>query len=138
MREILISTLLHHPFLFKGKTNASSRSSRKDFWRRYRGDLRQVNTYQVPIINCHLLHYIIRHLPLVFLSPSSPLLFYSPSLYLSSLSFSICLFLPVCFLFACVLVCLLVVMASLISSPLSPENEVLNFKQRGGENLKDA
>ena len=29
-------------------------------------------------------------------------------------------------------------MASLISSPLSPENEVLNFKQRLGENLKDA
>ena len=26
LREILISTLLHHPFLFKGKTNASSRS----------------------------------------------------------------------------------------------------------------
>ena len=30
------STLLHHPFLFKGKTNASSRSSRKNFWRRCR------------------------------------------------------------------------------------------------------
>ena len=29
-------------------------------------------------------------------------------------------------------------MASLISSPLSPESEVLNFKQREGENLKDA
>ena len=29
-------------------------------------------------------------------------------------------------------------MASLISSPLSPDNEVLNFKQREGENLKDA
>ena len=29
LREILISTLLHHPFLFKGKTNASSRSSRQ-------------------------------------------------------------------------------------------------------------
>ena len=28
LREILISTLLHHPFLFKGKTNTSSRSSR--------------------------------------------------------------------------------------------------------------
>ena len=27
LREILISTLLHHPFLFKGKTNTSSRSS---------------------------------------------------------------------------------------------------------------
>ena len=30
-REILISTLLHHPFLFKGKTNASSRSSSTPF-----------------------------------------------------------------------------------------------------------
>ena len=28
-------------------------------------------------------------------------------------------------------------MASPLSSPLSPENEVLNFKQREGENLKD-
>ena len=28
LREILISTLLYHPFLFKGKTNASSRSSK--------------------------------------------------------------------------------------------------------------
>ena len=36
------------------------------------------------------------------------------------------------------LVCLLVIMASLISSPLSPESEVLNFKQREGEILKDA
>ena len=27
LREILISTLLYHPFLFQGKTNASSRSS---------------------------------------------------------------------------------------------------------------
>ena len=29
-------------------------------------------------------------------------------------------------------------MASPLSTPLSPENEVLNFKQREGENLKDA
>src|SRR6266536_1806676 len=65
------STLLHHPFLFKGKTIASSRSSKKNFWRRCRGDLRQVKTYQVPIINSHLSHYIIRHSPLVFLSPTS-------------------------------------------------------------------
>ena len=34
--------------------------------------------------------------------------------------------------------CLLVVMASPLSSPLSPDNEVLNFKQREGESLKDA
>ena len=37
LREILISTLLHHPFLFKGKTNASSRSStyRREFHNQY-------------------------------------------------------------------------------------------------------
>ena len=29
-------------------------------------------------------------------------------------------------------------MASSLSSPLSPESEILNFKQREGENLKDA
>src|SRR3989337_2562602 len=72
LRKILISTLLHHPFLFKGKTNASSRISRKNFWRRCRGGLHQA--YQVPIINSHLLHYII----CLFIPPSSirfPVLF---------------------------------------------------------------
>ena len=57
------------PFPLQGKTNTSSRSSRKNFWRRCRGDLHQA--YQVPIINSHLFHYIICHLPLVFLSPTS-------------------------------------------------------------------
>ena len=37
LREILISTLLHLPFLSKGKTNAISRSSRRNFWHRCRG-----------------------------------------------------------------------------------------------------
>ena len=81
------STLLHHPFLFKGKTNTSSRSSRKNFWRRCRGDLRQVKTYQVPIINSHLLHYIIRHSPLVFLSPTSKMIFEKICLFFSPLLF---------------------------------------------------
>src|SRR3954466_5040973 len=80
----------------------------------------QKSTYQVPITIPYLSHYIICHLPLIFLSPTSPLPFYSPLLF--RLHFS----------------CSLVIMASLISSPLSPENEVLNFKQREGENLKDA
>ena len=75
MREILITILLHHPFLFKGKTNASSRRSRKNFWRRCWGDLRQVKTYQVPIIISHPLHYIIHHSPLIFLSPTSKMIF---------------------------------------------------------------
>ena len=43
------AALLHHPFLFKGKPTQCSRGSKKDFWRRCQGDLRQVKTYQVPI-----------------------------------------------------------------------------------------
>ena len=31
------ATLLHHPFLFKGKPTQCSRGSKKDFWRRCRG-----------------------------------------------------------------------------------------------------
>ena len=67
------------------------------------GESTQKSTYQVPITNPYLPHYIICHLPLIFLSPTSPLPFYSPS-------FSIRLFFA-CFLFACVLDCLLVMMA---------------------------
>ena len=66
------------PFPLQGKTNACSRGSKKDFWHRCRGDLCQVKTYQVPIINYSPSHYIIFHLPLVFLSPTSPLPFLSP------------------------------------------------------------
>ena len=43
------AALRHHPFLFKGKPTQCSRGSKKDFWRRCQGDLRQVKTYQVPI-----------------------------------------------------------------------------------------
>ena len=82
--------------------------------------------------NPYLSHYIICHLPLVFLSPQ----FTFAILFV--LSLSILPLFSACLLFACVLVCLLAVMASLISSLLSPESEVLNFKQREGENLKDA
>ena len=32
------ATLLHHPFLFKGKPTQCSRGSKKDFWHRCRGD----------------------------------------------------------------------------------------------------
>ena len=38
----------------------------------------QAKTYQVPITNSYPSHYIICHLPLVFLSPTSSLSFYSP------------------------------------------------------------
>ena len=75
--------------------------------------------------NPYLSHYIIYHLPLVFLSPTSPLPFYSPSLSQSPPLFR----LPFC---------LLVIMSSSLSAPISPEFEVLHFKQRQGENLKDA
>ena len=88
--------LLHHPFLFKRKTNTNSRGSKKDFWRRCRGDLCQAETYQVPIINSHPSHYIIRHSPLVFLSPilkqfSKRFAFSSP-LFRLSFSFTFCVF----------------------------------------------
>ena len=42
------ATLLHHPFLFKGKTNACSRGSKKDFWRRCRGGLRKSQHTKYP------------------------------------------------------------------------------------------
>ena len=100
------ATLMHHPFLFKGKPTHCSRGSKKDFWRRCRRVYAQVKTYQVPITNSYPSHYIICHLPLVFLSPTSPLPFYSPSFpfALSFCSLFLCLF-------ACVLDCLLVMMA---------------------------
>ena len=80
-------TLLHHPFLFKGKTNTSSRGSKKDFWRRCRGDLRQVKPDQVPIINSSPSHYIICHSPLVFLSPTSKTIFENLCLFFAPLPF---------------------------------------------------
>ena len=73
------ATLLHHHFLFKGKPTQCSRGSKKDFWRHCRGVYAQANTYQIPITNSYPSHYIICHLPLVFLSPTSPLPFYSRS-----------------------------------------------------------
>ena len=96
------STFLHHSFLFKGKTNASSRGSRKNFWRRCLGDLHQVKTYQVPIINSHLLHYIIIHSPFVFLSPTSKMIFKKICLFFAPLPF-VCF---VCLSFAHALNCL--------------------------------
>ena len=43
------ATLLHHPFLFKGKPTQCSRGSKKDFWRRCQGVYAKKSTYQVPI-----------------------------------------------------------------------------------------
>ena len=38
------ATLLHHPFLFKGKPTRCSRGSKKDFWRHCRGGVHQVKS----------------------------------------------------------------------------------------------
>ena len=96
------ATLLHHPFIFKGKPTQCSRGSKKDFWRRWRGDLRQVKTYQVPITT------LILHITLfsICLSFSSPPLHPCRSIRpLSVRLFSTCF----------------VVMASPLSTSLSPE-----------------
>ena len=105
------ATLLHHPFLFKGKPTHAQEVARRisgavagEAYAKSSQDLlsrqqaisgavageayAKVNIPSTPT----------SPLPLVFLSPTSPLPFYSPSLSL-------------CLLFARVLVCLLVVMA---------------------------
>ena len=120
------ATLLHHPFLFKGKPAQCSRGSKKNFWHRCRGGLR--TSQDIPSTHQKLFSITLHYLPfcLSFSSPPlHPYRFIHP-LSLSSLSFRSPLFrLPV-------------VMASPLSVPLSPEFEVLHFKQRQGENLKDA
>ena len=79
------ATLLHHPFLFKGKPTQCSRGSKKDFWRHCRGGSRkQVNYTKYPSQSLSLaLHYLpfasrfpLPHFTLAVLSPS---LFRSPS-----------------------------------------------------------
>ena len=42
------ATLLHHPFLFKGKPAQCLRGSKKDFWRRCRGGLRKSQHTKYP------------------------------------------------------------------------------------------
>ena len=76
------ATLLHHPFLFKGKPTHAQEVA-ISISGTVAGEIyaksSQVKTYQVPITNSYPSHYIICHLPLVFLSPTSPLPFYLPS-----------------------------------------------------------
>ena len=62
----------------------------------------QVKTHQVPITNSSPSHYIICHLPLVFLSPTSPLPFYSPSLSILTLFLYLPLFARLLFVCLCV------------------------------------
>ena len=118
------ATLLHHPFLFKGKPTHAQEVARRisgavvgevytkssqDLISRQRaisgaiaGEIyAQVKTYQVPITNSYPSHYIICHLALIFLSPTSPLPFYSP-LFRSSLLFA-CV--AMCLLCACIFAC---------------------------------
>ena len=80
------------------KTNASSRRSKKDFWRRCRGSFHQVKTYQVPITNSSPSH--LHYLPFAsrFPLPHFTLaVLFALSFPISSLSFA-CLLLP-CFCF---------------------------------------
>ena len=92
-----------------GKTNAVLKRLQEGFVAPLQGRSMQKSTYQVPITNPYLPHYIICHLPLIFLSPISPLPFYSPSLSVLLLFLYLPLFARL--LFACVLDCWLVTMA---------------------------
>ena len=98
------------------------------------GESTQKLTYQVPI------RTLISHITLfaICLSFSSPSL--HPCRFIRPLSLSILPLylplLPVCFL--CPILFAVIIMDSSSSIACTPENEVLNFKQRGGENLKDA
>ena len=98
------ATLLHHPFLFKGKPTQCSRGSKKDFWRRCRGSLRKSQHTKYPS------HTLIPRITLfaICLSFSSPPLhpchFIRPS--------SVCLFRLL------VLPCAFYVLASLLAKNL--------------------
>ena len=88
LREILISTLLHHPFLFKGKPTQCSRGRKKDFWRRCRGVYTQVDipsTHHKPLSPAlHYLPFASRFpLPHFTLAVLFALFFRSPHLRLS-------------------------------------------------------
>ena len=93
------ATLLHHHLLF-GEIQRSAQEVARRISGAVAGESTQKSTYQVPITNPYLPHYIICHLPLVFLSPAiHPCRFIRP-LSLSSLSFLYLPSLPICLLFA--------------------------------------
>ena len=96
------ATLPHHPLLF-GETQRSAQEVARRISGAVAGEAHaSKSTIPSTHRNSYLLHYIICHLPLVFLSPTSPLPFYLPSLSQSPPFFPVCLFL-VAFLSACVL-----------------------------------
>ena len=112
----------------RGNPTQCLRGSKKNFWRRCRGVYAKSQHTKYPSQSLspalHYLPFASRFpLPHFTLAVLFALSLYPPSLFASFAR---------CSLFARVLVCLFVVMASLISSPLSPKNEVLNFKQREG------
>ena len=95
------ATLLRHPLLFR-----EIQCSAQEIARRISGVVvGEAHASKSTIPSTHrkpyLSHYIICHLPLVFLSPTSPVPFYSPSLSQSRPLFPV-IFLPLAFLFACV------------------------------------
>ena len=93
------ATLLHHPFLFKGKTNACSRGSKKDFWCRFQGGLRSCQDIPSTIENSSPSH--LHHLPFAYRFP----LPHFTLAVLFALSF------PFASLFRLTLVCLFALMA---------------------------
>ena len=106
------ATLLHHPFLFKGKPTHAQEVARRisgiiagEVYAKSSQDLisrhvrisgavageiyAQVKIYQVPITNSYPLHYIICHLPLIFLSPTSKTIFVNLCLLFTPLLFDV-------------------------------------------------
>ena len=73
------ATLLHHPLLF-GEIQRSAQEVARRISGAVAGEAHaSKSTIPSTHRNPYLSHYIICHLPLVFLSPTSPLPFYSPS-----------------------------------------------------------
>ena len=77
------ATLLHHPFLFKGKPTQCSRGSKKDFWRRCRGGLHNVKSRFGLLTTSHFWRrcrgvYAKVNIPSTQHKPLSPALHYLP------------------------------------------------------------
>ena len=72
------ATMLHHPFLFKGKPTHAQEVARR-ISGAVAGEVASSQDIPSTHHNSYPLHYIICHFPLVFLSPTLPLTFYSPS-----------------------------------------------------------
>ena len=90
------ATLLHHPFLFKGKPTQCSRGGKKDFWRRCRGGLR--SSQDIPSTH-HKLISLAFTLFSICLSFSSPPL--HPCRFICPLFPNLSLSLSLVFLCAC-------------------------------------